>query len=86
MNTIIKRKIASRGGETDIAITVNSPELSALGERIANNLGHVANLDVDLILSDKGPYVIDMNPRFGGGYPFSHLAGINLPAAIITWL
>lgn len=86
MNTVVKRKIASRAGETDIAITVNSPELSTLGELIANNLGHVANLDIDLILSNKVPYVIDMNPRIGGGYPFSHLAGVNLPDAIISWL
>ena len=27
-----------------------------------------------------------MNARFGGGYPFSHMGGCNLPKAIVDWV
>ena len=35
----------------------------------------------------NGDYcVLELNPRFGGGYPFSYEAGVNLPKAIIQWV
>src|SRR5699024_701738 len=37
-------------------------------------------IDVDMFLDAAGRVsVIDINPRFGGGYPFVHLAGANVP-------
>jgi carbamoyl-phosphate synthase large subunit len=84
--TFVKKKIAMRSGETDVAITEDNPELVRLGETLAKHLGHIANLDVDVFLTSSGPYVLELNPRFGGGYPFSHLAGADLPAAIVAWL
>jgi carbamoyl-phosphate synthase large subunit len=86
MATIPKKKIAIRAGETDIASTVQSPELITLGEKISKNLHHIGILDVDIIMTNSGPAIIDMNARIGGGYPFSHLAGINFPKALISWL
>lgn len=86
-NTIVKKKIAMRAGETDIAITVENDIIESLGNNLGRNLGHIGNLDVDIILTeDNIPYIIDMNARFGGGYPFSHCAGVDLPKAIIMWL
>jgi len=84
--TFIKKKLAMRAGETDIAVTVKSAELELLGRALGDNLKHIGNLDCDVFAAERSPVVLEMNPRFGGGYPFSHEAGANAPAAIIAWL
>lgn len=83
--TFVKRKLRMRAGQTDRAATVDDPRLVALGERIGRGLGHRGILDCDLFIDREGVCVIDLNPRFGGGYPFSHLAGANIPAALLAW-
>ncbi len=86
VTTVVKKKYAMRAGETDIAEIVDYKRLSDLGKRISGLVGHIANLDTDIIVRDGVPYVIEINARFGGGYPFGHVAGINLPKAIINWV
>ena len=74
-----------RAGETDIAELVDEPVIRETCEKLGGLTGHIGNLDCDLFLSDGKAYVLEMNARFGGGYPFSHMAGCNLPKAIIEW-
>lgn len=81
----VKHKLGMRAGETDKAETVEMSMLTKIAERIGMNLRHIGNLDCDVFVTDKGCYLLEMNPRFGGGYPFSHIAGANLPAALISW-
>lgn len=81
----VKRKLGMRAGETDAAETVRDKKLEALGRKIGTSLGHVGMLDVDIIVQDDVPYLLEMNPRFGGHYPFSHMAGADIPSAIIAW-
>ncbi|MBQ4569120.1 MAG: ATP-grasp domain-containing protein [Ruminococcus sp.] len=85
-NTIIRQKYAMRSGETDAAIIAENDAIKALGKKISRKLRHPANLDADVFLVDGVPYLLEMNARFGGGYPFSHVAGVNMPLAIIRWL
>ena len=86
-NTIVKKKYAMRAGETDSAAVVEDSELETLGREIGTTLKHVGNLDVDVIRQKGGQlYVLEMNARFGGGYPFTHYAGVNLPKIIIDWV
>jgi carbamoyl-phosphate synthase large subunit len=83
--TFVKRKLRMRAGQTDRAVTVDDPRLEAVGALIGRRLGQRGILDCDLFVDREGVCVIDLNPRFGGGYPFSHLAGANVPAALIAW-
>lgn len=83
----VKQKLAMRAGETDKAVTVNLPEVREIGTTIGHNLKHIGNLDVDIMQRANGDYcVLELNPRFGGGFPFSYEAGVNLPKAIIEWI
>lgn len=81
--TVIKEKIAMRSGETDGAIIVDEPILKNLGQQLAEKLNHIGNLDVDVLFDGDKAYVLEFNARFGGGYPFTHLAGTNLVKAVV---
>ncbi len=85
INTVVKKKVAMRAGETDIAELCNQPEIVAAAEKLGKITGHIGNMDCDLFLVDGKAYVLEMNARFGGGYPFSHMGGCNLPLAIVKW-
>ncbi|MBO7287945.1 MAG: ATP-grasp domain-containing protein [Bacteroidales bacterium] len=83
----VKQKLAMRSGETDKAITLDLPDVKQMGEHIGKELRHIGNLDVDIMQRANGDYcVLELNPRFGGGFPFSYEAGVNLPKAIIEWI
>ena len=81
----VKRKLAMRAGETDKAVTVDNAVIREIGAKIGSNLKHIGNLDCDILERDGEYYVLELNPRFGGGFPFSYEAGVNMPKAIIEW-
>ena len=83
----VKQKLAMRAGETDKAVTVDLPEVREMGRKIGGALGHIGNLDVDIMQRADGAYcVLELNPRFGGGFPFSYEAGVNFPKALIQMI
>ena len=84
--TVVKQKLGMRSGETDKAVTVQNDHLEKLGADIAAITRHPGNMDVDVFWDGEKAYILEFNPRFGGGYPFSHAAGVHLPKAIVGWL
>ena len=82
---LANRKRAMRAGETDVAETVDDDRLDAAGRALGESLRHVGALDVDVFVDGDQVTVLDLNPRIGGNYPFSHLAGADLPRAYVEW-
>lgn len=85
-SVIVRKKLAMRSGETDTAQLVNEPIIKDTLIKLGRVTKHIANMDCDVFLVHGVPYVLEMNARFGGGYPFSHMGGCNLPKAIVNWV
>jgi carbamoyl-phosphate synthase large subunit len=75
VSVFCKKKLAMRAGETDKAVSTNDKTMIAFGEKLLHAMQLFGPADVDVILSPTGPQLLEINPRFGGGYPCAHLCG-----------
>ncbi len=82
----VKEKLAMRAGETDKSTLRNIPQIDEIGRKVGRELKHIANCDCDVFEADGKFYLLELNPRFGGGYPFTHYGGGNYVGAILAWL
>jgi carbamoyl-phosphate synthase large subunit len=83
LSVVPRTNIVRRFGETMQAATSNHPALMEAGFLLAKKLAHTGPLDIDCFLKDEKVYFIELNPRFGGVYPLSHLAGADFPGLIV---
>jgi carbamoyl-phosphate synthase large subunit len=84
--SFVRKKMTMRSGETDRAISVIDNDFLEAGKKVGNATRHLGNMDCDFFVKDNKIYFLEMNPRFGGGYPFSHEAGIDIPSIYVSWL
>jgi len=73
VSVVPKRKLEMRNGATDKARSVEAPDLLELGCRIGRATEHVGSIDVDVMVDPETEraWVIDINPRVGGGFPYT---------------
>ncbi len=84
VSVLCKQKLAMRAGETDKAVSINDKKLIDLGVKIAQAFPIFGTADADVKMGKNGPMLLEVNPRFGGGYPCSHLCGADFPAKLIA--
>ncbi|HKH59838.1 MAG TPA: ATP-grasp domain-containing protein [Flavitalea sp.] len=81
-----RKRILVRAGEVNKGITCKNSIVPFLKEKLGYIEGAVGCLTVQVFLNrDSGRIIaIEINPRFGGGYPLSYRAGANYPLWLIN--
>lgn len=80
-----RKRLQVRAGEVSKALTKKNNVYYFLKEKLAHIKGAFGCLTIQVFYSDTYNKLlgIEINPRFGGGYPLSYLAGANYPKYII---
>lgn len=81
-----RKRIEVRDGEVYKALTVNNVLVSYIKKNLKYIEGAIGCLTAQFFLhktDDTKIYGIEINPRFGGGYPLSYLSGANFTKWII---
>lgn len=81
-------RMETRAGEISKGVTVKNPALIAAGKKVVELLpGASGCITVQCFLTPSNEIkFIEINPRFGGGYPLSFQAGADFPRWIIEML
>lgn len=79
-----KKKIKMRSGETDKAVSFIDEKLYDLIKKFVNEAGYRGEIDIDLFEIAGEYFISEVNPRFGGGYPFAYECGCNHVKYIIN--
>lgn len=80
-----RKRIFVRAGEVNKGVTHKNEIVDYIKNKLAHIKGAAGCLTMQFFFNVKSKRVIgiEINPRFGGGYPLSYLAGANYPKYII---
>ncbi len=80
-----RKRLEVRGGEVSKAITCKAHFVSELAEKLSKIDGYQGVLTLQLFVNkfNSQSSCIEINARFGGGYPLTRLAGADYPSWLI---
>lgn len=81
ISIVPRSRLETRAGETSKGTTVKNPALIAAAKYVAESLpGAIGCITVQCFLQSDGEIIlIEINPRFGGGFPLAYRAGADFP-------
>lgn len=80
-----RKRIFVRAGEINKGVTCKNELVEFVKKKLSSIKGAVGCLTMQFFFNPNTKRIIgiEINPRFGGGYPLSYLAGANYPRFII---
>ncbi len=80
-----RKRIFVRAGEVNKGVTAKNEIVNYIKERLPKIEGAIGCLTMQFFFNRDTKRIIgiEINPRFGGGYPLSYLAGANYPKYLI---
>jgi len=87
-SVVPRLRIETRAGEVSKGITVKDQDIIAAGIKVVEQLpGARGCITVQCFKTPEGSIqFIEINPRFGGGFPLADQAGAHFPRWILQWL
>lgn len=87
-SVVPRLRLETRAGEVSKGMTVKHRGIMEVTKKVAENLpGALGCLTIQCFLTPAGEIVfIEINPRFGGGFPLSIQAGADFPRWIIEMM
>ena len=81
-----RKRIAVRSGEVNKGVTHKNEVLEYVKKKLDFIEGAIGCLTIQFFFNYETKRIIgiEINPRFGGGYPLSYLAGANFPKWLIN--
>ncbi|OPZ49708.1 MAG: carbamoyl phosphate synthase-like protein [Firmicutes bacterium ADurb.BinA052] len=84
-----RRRVKTLAGESVQSVTIDDSDirewlLAVFG--ILGSMGGIGPMTVQAFLTDDGPVLSEINPRFGGGVPLAFAAGGHYPEWILQML
>lgn len=83
MGCLSRKRIVVSDGEVEVSETSRHDEILRLSEQILSIPGWQGPITLQFIDGDKGPVLIEVNPRFGGGATHAVHCGLDMPRWIL---
>jgi carbamoyl-phosphate synthase large subunit len=89
LHYVARERIRTLGGESIQGVTLDRPDLDGWIEpvlEVCARLGARGVITLQAFLTERGPVLTEINPRFGGGFPLARAAGGDYPAWLLALL